>query len=77
MSVSSKTVADHSARDVASRAEAERAEVATFREQLGLTHLIDVHTGRQCCAAPRGVAGCQNSRTLLGLAQVDCGRRLR
>jgi hypothetical protein len=26
------------------RAEAERSDVATFRQSLGLTHLIDVHT---------------------------------
>lgn len=36
--------ADHVAPRTASRAEAERVEVAAFRRRLELTHLIDVHT---------------------------------
>jgi hypothetical protein len=44
MSVSNEAAADHTAREAACRAEADRAEVAAFRQRANLTHLVDVHT---------------------------------
>jgi hypothetical protein len=42
--VSAENTADQDAVGGASKAEADRAEVAAFRRRVGLTHLVDVHT---------------------------------